>query len=151
MDGLEDKDFQTFRNEAVKHPKQGRGTRQSAPATIATNTFTKLKCNFNICATDISTATATRTSFWGIYINHPRDSDACKPGHPTHSAEPSGNQRTAGAIQRSANFLPSSFDDQQAGPRQSSSMHHQLPLLQAKKVNTTYQDSQASPEIFSLS
>ena len=36
----------------------------------------------------------------GIHLNHPRDSDACKLGYPTCSAEPSGNQRTAAAIQR---------------------------------------------------
>ena len=40
-------------------------------------------------------------------LSHPRVSDACKPGHPTRSAEPTGNQRTAAVIKRAANFLPS--------------------------------------------
>ena len=102
VEGLEEKDFQTFRNKAVKQPKQGRRMRPSVPATTATDTFMKLKCNFNISATDISTATTTSTSCKGIHLNHPRDSDAYKPGHPTRSAEPSGNQRTAATIQRAA-------------------------------------------------
>ena len=44
----------------------------------------------------------------GIHLNHPRDSDASKPGHPTCSAEPNGHQRTA-ATQRAANFIPSGW------------------------------------------
>ena len=72
----------------------------SALAATATYTFTKLKCNFNICATDISTATNT---------------DVFKPGHQTRSAEPIGKQRTAAAIQRQqTSFLV--VYDQQAGP-----------------------------------
>ena len=44
--------------QALKHhSKQGRRTWSSAPAATATNTFTKLQCNFNICVTNISTAT----------------------------------------------------------------------------------------------
>ena len=90
VEGLEEKDFQTFRNEAVKflstiqskaeecgcQPQQPRGK-------LATDTFTKLKCNFNICATDISTATAASTSCKGIYLNHPRDTETFKSGHPS--------------------------------------------------------------------
>ena len=56
-------------------------------ATTVTDTFTKLKCNFNICVID---------------------SDASKTGHPSHSAEPSGKQRTAVANHRAADFFPSS-------------------------------------------
>ena len=78
----------------------------SAPTATAPDNFTKLKLNFNICATDISTATAARTSCKGIHLNHPRDTDAFKPGHPTRSAEPSDKQRTAAAIQRAADLLP---------------------------------------------
>ena len=84
---------------------QGRRLWSPALGATATNTFKKLKCNFNICATDISTTTAASTSCKGIHLNHTRDTDAFKPGHPTHSAEPSGKQRTAAAIQRAANFL----------------------------------------------
>ena len=65
--------------------------RPSAPATTATDTFTKLEWNFNICAI------ASTTSCKGIHLNHQRDSDACKSGHPIFLAEPSGNQRTAAA------------------------------------------------------
>ena len=59
--------------------------------------------------------TAASTSCKGIHLNHPRDSDACKPGNPTHSAEPSGNQ----GQQCQSRGLPTSFlvvDDQEAGP-----------------------------------
>ena len=80
--------------------------RPSALATTPTDPFMKLKCNFDICATEISTATVTSTICKGIHLNHPRDSDSCKPGLPTHSAESSGNLRTA-AIQTAANFFPS--------------------------------------------
>ena len=79
----------------------------SAPAATATDTFMMLNCNFNICATDILTATAASTSCKGIQLNHPRDTDAFKPDHPTHSAESNGKQRTAAANQKAANFLPS--------------------------------------------
>ena len=57
---------------------------------------------FNICATDISTATAASTSCKGIHFNHPRDSDVSYPVHLKRSAEPSGNQRTAAVIHRAA-------------------------------------------------
>ena len=56
LEGLEDKDFQTFRNKAVKllsNTKQGSGMRHQ-PKQPQKDTFMKLKCNFNICATDIS-------------------------------------------------------------------------------------------------
>ena len=109
---LEDKGFQTFRNEAVKllSSIQTRADERepSAPPATSTDTFTKLKCNFNICATNISTTTATSTSCTGIHVNHPRDSDAFKPGHPICSEEPSGNQRTAATSQMAANCLPGS-------------------------------------------
>ena len=84
--------------------KAGQRNQAASPTTTATDTFMKLKCNFNICATDISTATAASTSFKGIHLSHPRNSDACKPGHPTHSAEPSGNQRTAAPPSRPLTF-----------------------------------------------
>ena len=54
VEALKDKDFQTLRNEAVNFltaSKMSRGNMPSAPATTATDTFTKLKCNFNICHT----------------------------------------------------------------------------------------------------
>ena len=39
-----------------------------------------------------------------VYLTDSEE-EAIKPGHPTHSAEPSGQQRTAEAIQRADNFL----------------------------------------------
>ena len=72
VEALEDKDFQTLRNGAVKLP--------SSIQSMA------------------ETATETSTSCMGIHLNHPRDSDASNPGHPNHPAEPSGNQRTVSAI-----------------------------------------------------
>ena len=99
------------------------------------------------CATDISTATAASTSCKGISLNHPRDSDACKPGLPTLSVEPNGNQRTAVATRgQLTSFLV--INDQQAGlsrPLTFTLMpmkHFNPPSVasaQAKKVNTTYQ------------
>ena len=63
-----------------------------------------------------------------------------------HPADPCGNQRTA-ATQRAANLLTKEWYWWYY-PRQSISSHCQLPLPQAKKVNTTYQDSQASLGIY---
>ena len=56
-----------------------------------------------ICATDISTATSFICK--EINLNHPRDSDASKPGHPTCSVQSSGNQTAA--TQRTTDFLHS--------------------------------------------
>ena len=126
----------------------------SAPA-ATTETFTCLKCNFNICATDISTATAASSSGRRIHLHHPREKDAFKPGHPTHSAEPSGNQRTAAAIQRAADFLQTGrtfkttyvhIDSDEALQPSISSLCYR----RRKQHNTTYQDFQASSETFSL-
>ena len=88
-EGLEEKDFQSFRNEAVKlfssiqssAEQHGRQSQQSQQQTL-----TKLKCNFNIYATDIVTTTAASTSCKGIHLNHPKSTDAFKPSHPTCSA-----------------------------------------------------------------
>ena len=91
-------------SEVEEHSKQGRRIWLSSQATSTTDTFTQLKCYVNICATDISTAAAASTSCKGIHLNHPRNTDVCKQGHPT----PSGNQRTAAANQSEPNFLPSS-------------------------------------------
>ena len=102
------------KNYSKLHPEQGRGKEPSAPAITATDTFLELECNFNICAIDISTARATSVSCKDIHLNHPRESYTNKPGHPTHSPEPSGNQRTP-AIQRPATpFII--VENQQAGP-----------------------------------
>ena len=86
VEGLEEKDFQTFRNKTVKLLSniQSRRMWSLAPEATATDTITNLKCNFNICATDISTATAASTICKGIHLNHPRDTDAFKSSHPTH-------------------------------------------------------------------
>ena len=73
-----------------------------AQAATAADTVTELKCNSNMCATDISTALAASASCKGIHLNHPRDSSQV-----IQSAQPSDNQRTAAAIQRAADFLPS--------------------------------------------
>ena len=59
-------------------------------SSTATNTFMKLTCDFNICVTYISPGTAASTSCREYKLTI-RDSDAHKPGHPTRSAEPSGN------------------------------------------------------------
>ena len=87
VEGLEEKDFQTFRNKAVmllsniQSRVEEHGHQVQQPQ--QTDTFPQLKFDFNICATDISTATAASTSCKGIHLNHPRDSDAHKPGHST--------------------------------------------------------------------
>ena len=83
---LEDKDFLTFKNEAVKllHSIQSRAEGRS------------------FCATNIS----TNSSCQRTHLNHPRHSDASKPGHPTSSSKPSGNQRTA-ATKIATDFLHS--------------------------------------------
>ena len=123
MEILEDRDFQRFRNEAVK---------------LLSGIQSMAECK-------------------GIHPNHPRGSDASKPGHPTSSAEPSGIK---GQLQPRGQ--PTSFivDHQQAGPSRpltftlTPAKHfnpHQLPPPQAKKVNTTYQDSLASLGIYSQS
>ena len=86
MEGLEEKEFQTFRNEAVKllisiqsraeelgrqpqQPQQQTLLNSSATSTFVPQTFQPPQ----------QPAPATR----GIHLNHPRDSDTCKPGHPT--------------------------------------------------------------------
>ena len=103
---LEVKDFQTFRNEAVKLlSNNGRRTWLSATAITATDTFTKLKIQTSTFVPQ--TATAASTSYKGIHLNHLRDTDAVKPHYLARSAEPSGNQRKAAAIQMAANILPS--------------------------------------------
>ena len=79
--------------------------RSLATTTTATDTFMQHECTFNI-----STATATNTSCKGIHLNHSRDTNACKPGHPTCSGETSDQQRRV----QLASFLV--VDDQQAGP-----------------------------------
>ena len=78
----------------------------SAPVTTATDTFTKLKFNFNICITDISTAPATSTSCKGIHLYHPRDTDACKQGQPNEQQQESRGQPNSLLV----------VDDQQTGP-----------------------------------
>ena len=55
---------------------------------------------------DTSTATATSPGCKRIHLDHLRNSDVSKPGHPTCSAESSGNQRTA-ATHRAADFIQS--------------------------------------------
>ena len=108
VEGLDEKDFQTFKNEAVSFLAAFKAEQKNMVISpTATDSFTKLKCNFNICASDISLATAASSSCKGLHLNHPRDSEACKSDHATHSAEPSGNQSTAATIQRAANFFPS--------------------------------------------
>ena len=88
VEGLDERDFQTFRNEAVK-------------------LLSNIQSKAEECATDISTAKAASSSCKGIHLNHPRDRDAFKLGLRTPSAEPSDQQRTAAAVQRAADFLHS--------------------------------------------
>ena len=96
VEGLQKKDVQAFKNDSVqlfsniqsKSEKCG----QSAPTATATDSFMKLKCSFNICATDISTATAASFSCKEIHLNHPRETNAFKLGNQTCSAESVGQQ-----------------------------------------------------------
>ena len=77
----------------------------------------------------------------GIHLNHPRDTDVYKPGHPTHSAEASGNQMTAVATQEGlTSFLI--IDDQQAGPKRSRT----FTLMQMKHLNPPLLDSATGEE-----
>ena len=66
VEGLEEKDFQTFRKE--------HGCQLQQPQTLSHN----------------SSATAASSSCKGIHLNHPRDTDVFMPGHLIRSAEPSG-------------------------------------------------------------
>ena len=83
----------------------------------------------------------------GIHLNHPRDTDASNqvilPGQQSQVAS-KGQQQSRGQ--------PTSFIvQQQARPsRPLTFTLHQLPQLQAKKANATYQNFQASSEIFCL-
>ena len=96
VDGLEEKDFQTFRNEAVKLLSNIQSnTEEHGPTATATDTFTKLKCNFNICAKNISIATAANSSCKRIHLNHPRDTDAFNPGHPSKGQHQSRGHPTS--------------------------------------------------------
>ena len=84
VEGLEEKDFQTFRNEAVKllsniqsRAEHGHQPQQqplsccsSAASTLGPQTFQQ----------------PHQPAPAGIHVNHTRDMDAFKPGHPTCSA-----------------------------------------------------------------
>ena len=95
VEGLEEKDSQTFSNEAVKFLShiQSRAEERDNQPQQPTDTFMKLQCNFNICATDISTATAASTTCKGIHFNYPTNTDAFRPGHATHSVAMKGQQQ----------------------------------------------------------
>ena len=64
VEGSEEKDFQQFEKGGYKasqeHSKQGRRMQSSAPA-ATTDTFMKLKSNFNICATNFTTVPQVST------------------------------------------------------------------------------------------
>ena len=86
VEGLEEKDFQIFRHEAVKllsniqskAEERGRQPHHQtlSQSSIATSTFVPQT---------FQQPQAARTSCKGIHLNHPRDTDAFKPGHPTCS------------------------------------------------------------------
>ena len=114
--------------------------------------FHEAQVQFNICATDISTATAA--SCKGIHFNYPRDTDAFTPGHLNRSAEPSSQQEQQ---QQSGGQPIDVIDGQNAGHSRplkfilTPTKHfnlHQLPLLQMQKDKTTYQDLQVSSETY---
>ena len=105
VEGLEEKDFQTFRNEAAKllsniqSKAEEHGRQPQQPQTLS-------MLHFSSAA---STATAASSSSKGIHLNHPRDTSAFKPGRPTCSAE-----------QQQSRGQPTAFivvdDQQQTGP-----------------------------------
>ena len=99
----DNKDFQTFRNKTVKLPSsiQSRaeeGTHQPQQPQQQTLSHNSSATSTN-CATDLSTANST--SCKGIHLNHLRESDAGKPGHPIHLAAPTVNHSTASTIHSS--------------------------------------------------
>ena len=121
----------------------------------------RLKCNFNICATKISTATAVSSSCKGIHLNHPRDTDVFKqsrgqstsflvvddkqagPSRPftftltlmKHFNPPSVASATGEESQHKISGLPSFFRNHQP------TRQHQPPLLQPPPFHSKTADS----------
>ena len=101
VEALEDRDFQTFRNKAVKllGGIQSRAEERTyQPLPPHQHTLSRSS------SATFTTAIATSTRWSGKHLNYSRDSDITKPGHPASSAEPSGTQSTA-TTQRAASFL----------------------------------------------
>ena len=150
VEALEDTDFQTFRNEIVKLLTASKAEQRKGAISPSKNSISNSirgQCNFYICATDFSPSTATSISCKEIHLNHPRDSDASKSVN-----QPAQQRQVATKEQHPPREQPTSlivFDNQQARPSRLLTFtltlrkHHQLPLLQAKKINTTCKAFQA--------
>ena len=105
--------FSSSQGRAEVHSHQTQQPQQHtlSRSSCTTSTFVSHLCN--IC--DVSTIAAASTSYKGIHLNNPRDSEACKPDHLTRSAEPRGNERTAAQSRGQLTFFLV-VDNQQAGP-----------------------------------
>ena len=116
VEEFEEKDFKTFRNKSIKLLSKnqsraeecGRQVQQpetllqsSSPATR--DTFTKLKCHFNLCARLFQQPYPPALVVRECILTISERQMATRKGMQPHS----DNQRTAAAIQRAADFLPS--------------------------------------------
>ena len=102
VEALEERDFQMFRNEAVKLLS---GIYSRAEETVSPSNlhFVGAPMPLPPMCHRLSAATATKTRCQEIHLDCSRNPDTSKPGYPTSSAEPSGTQMTA-AAKRAADF-----------------------------------------------
>ena len=108
MEALEEKGFQTFRNEALKLLSgiQSGAKERTCQPQKPTLTRSSLGVPLSHISHRLFSSHSNQRQLPGNTSCICPNSDAIKPGHPISSAEPSGTQRTA-AAQKAAEFLPS--------------------------------------------